>query len=76
MPKTERGDPLGFLNTHSVVKYQKIEGENFYFRKEISQCRKKLKRGTFWDFSTSILSQNSKKLKGDPLGKNFFGSVR
>ena len=25
---------------------------------------KKLKRGTLWDFSTSILSQNIKKLKG------------
>ena len=24
--KTERGDPLGFLNTHSIAKYQKIEG--------------------------------------------------
>ena len=23
MPKTERWDPLGFLNTQSVVKYQK-----------------------------------------------------
>ena len=32
---------------------------------------KKLKGGTLWDFSTSILSQNIKKLKGDPLGKFF-----
>ena len=33
---------------------------------------KKIERGTLWDFSTSILSQNSKnqkKLKGGPLGK-------
>ena len=28
---------------------------------------KKLKGRTLWDFSTSILSQNSKKLKGGPL---------
>ena len=33
---------------------------------------KKLKGGTLWDFLTSILSQNIKKLKGDPLGKFFF----
>ena len=34
---------------------------------------KKLKGRTLWDFSTSILLQNSKKLKGDPfVGKIFF----
>ena len=33
---------------------------------------KKTERGTLWDFSTSIPSQNIKKLKGDPLGKNLF----
>ena len=39
----------------------------------MSQCRKKLKGGTLWNFPTSILSQNSKKLKGGPFGdkKNF-----
>ena len=31
----------------------------------------KLKGGTLWDFSTSILSQNIKKCRGDPLGKFF-----
>ena len=46
----------------------KIEGEK-NFGKKILQCRKKLKGGTLWDFPTSILKQNSKKLKGDPLGK-------
>ena len=30
---------------------------------------KTLKGGTLWDFSTSILSQNSKKMKGILLGK-------
>ena len=29
---------------------------------------KKTERGTVWDFSTSILSQNSKKLKGSLWG--------
>ena len=32
---------------------------------------KKLKGGTLWDFSTSVLSENSKKLKGGPFW-NFF----
>ena len=32
---------------------------------------KKLKGGTLWEFSTSILSQNIKKMQGDPLGKIF-----
>ena len=42
-----------------------------YFREKISQCRKKLKGGTLWDFSTSILSQNIKKCRGSLWGKNF-----
>ena len=33
---------------------------------------KKLKGGTLWDFSTSVLSENQKKLKGGPFGENFF----
>ena len=46
MPKkTERGDPLGFFNIHSVAKHQKNAGgtlwENFFFEKKVSQCRKK-----------------------------------
>ena len=48
-------------------------GEKTNFRKKVSQCRK-TERGTLWDFPTSILSQNSKKLKGDPLRKKFFGN--
>ena len=37
-------------------------GENTNFRKKVSQCRK-TERGTFWGFSTSILSQNIKKIE-------------
>ena len=33
---------------------------------------KKLKGGTLWDFSTSILSQNSKKIEGGPFGETLF----
>ena len=40
-------------------------GEKTNFQK-VSQCRK-TERGTLWGFSTSVLSQNIKKLKG---GKN------
>ena len=75
MPKkTERGDPLWFFNIHSVAKHEKIEeNKNFHFREKISQCRKKLKGGTLWDFSTSILSQNIKKnAVGTLWGKIFF----
>ena len=32
----------------------------------------KLKGGTLWDFSTSILSQNIKKMQEGSLGKKFF----
>ena len=32
---------------------------------------KKLKGGTLWDFSTSILSQNSEKIEAGPFGEFF-----
>ena len=64
---------MRFFNIHSVAKHEKIEeNKNFHFREKISQCRKKLKGGTFWDFSTSILSQNIKKMQGGPFGEIFF----
>ena len=55
MPKkTERGDPLRFFNIHSAAKHQKNAGgpfgeKNFEKKipkKNVSQCRKKLKGGT------------------------------
>ena len=33
---------------------------------------KKLEGWTLWDFLTSILSQNIKKMQGGPFGENFF----
>ena len=44
--KTERGDPLGFFNIHSVPKHQKIEGGPVgnFFRKK-SHNAEKTKRG-------------------------------
>ena len=44
----------------------------FIFGKKSHNAEEKLKGGTLWDFSTSILSQNIKKMQWDPLGKNFF----
>ena len=71
--KTESVDPLRFFNIHSVAKHEKIEeNKSFHFREKISQCRKKLKGGTLWDFSTSILSQNIKKMQGGPFGEKIF----
>ena len=70
--KTEKGDPSGFLNTHSVTKHQKIEGENFLFSDKNLTMPKKLKGGTLWDFSTSILSQNSKKIEGGLFVEKIF----
>ena len=73
MPKNRKGDPLGFSNTQSVVKYQRNwSGENYLFSEKKSHNAEKLKGGTLWDFPTSILLQNSKKMKGEPFGENFF----
>ena len=51
---------------------KKFEKKSHKTEKGDRKLPKKLKRGTLWDFSTSVLSENSNKLKGDPLGKNFF----
>ena len=64
---------MGFFKI-SVSKHQKIEGRPFEVIKTFlkkSQYQKKLKGG----FSTTILSQNVKKLKGDPLGFFFRESL-
>ena len=62
---------MGFFNIHSVAKHQKIEGGIFFGKK--SHSAEKTGRGNFWDFPTSILSQNSKKVEGgDPLKKKKF----
>ena len=48
--KTERGDPLGFFNIHSVAKHQKkMQGRPFwgkiFFRKKKSRSAEKNERG-------------------------------
>ena len=72
--KTERGDTLRFLNIHSVAKHEKIEeNKNFYCRKKISQCRKKIESPLGFSNIHSVAKQQ-KKLKGGPFwGKKFSG---
>ena len=49
--KTERGDPLGFFNIHSVAKHQKNAGgpfgEIFFRKKSLAVPKKKRKGGAF-----------------------------
>ena len=70
--KTEKGYTLRFFNIHSVAKHEKIEeNKKFLFSEKNLTVPKKLKGGNLWDFPTSILSQNSKKIGGGTLwGKN------
>ena len=49
--KCKRGDPFGFINIHSVAKFQKTRrghplGALKNFRKKVAQCRKKIQSGT------------------------------
>ena len=50
VPKNVKGDPYGFINMHSVAKYQKTRrgdplGTFKNFRKKVAQYRKKIERG-------------------------------
>ena len=72
MPKNWKGGPFEVFQHPFCRKTWKNWKFFFYFREKISQCRKKLKGGTLWDFPTSILSQNIKKMQGDPLRKKNF----
>ena len=47
-----------------------------FFLKKSLTMPKKLKGGTLWDFSTSVLSENSKKNEGGTLWENFFFSKK
>ena len=58
--KTERGDPLGFCNIHSVAKQQKIEGGPFGEK----------------NFPKKSLAVPKKNWKGGPFGLPGYGMVR
>ena len=53
-----------------------VKGGTIWRKNEFSKrsltVPKKTERGTLWDFPTSILSQNSNKMKGGPFGELFF----
>ena len=59
---------MGFFTIHSVAKHQKIEGMKiFYFRKKISQCRKKTERGDPLEFSNIHFVAKQQKIEGGTL---------
>ena len=69
MPKkTERRNPLGFSNIHSVAKHQKNAGGPFEekkFRKKNSEKKclavpKKIKRGTLWSFPVWYVTRKNR----------------
>ena len=66
--KSQKNGPSGAPVTASASSWRAKEKK---FSKKVSQCRK-TEKGTLCGFSTSILSQNSKKIQGGPFGKFFF----
>ena len=71
--KTERGDPLGFSNIHSVAKQQKkIEGgpcgQKKFPEKKSRSAEKKLEEGTLLSRRVWYVTRENRK--------NLFGSVR
>ena len=73
LKKTERGDPLGFSNIHSVAKQQKkLKGDplekNFFSGKKSHNAEKKLKGGTLWSRPVWYVTRENRK--------NLFGSFR
>ena len=63
---------MRFFNIHSVAKHEKIENFFFIFGRKSHNAEKKQKGGTLWDFPTSILSQNIKKMQGGPFEEKKF----
>ena len=71
--KTERGDPLGFFNIHSVAKHQKIEGGKFLFSEKNLTVPKKLKGGPFGVFQHPFCRKTAKKIEGGTFGEKISG---
>ena len=69
----KRGDPLGFINIHSVAKYQKTRrGDSFEtlknFRKKFHTVPKKIERGDPLVSSGFVgYVKKVKNERGDPL---------
>ena len=68
-----QGGTFSHFLTSIIAKHQKLKGP---IGEKITQksltMPEKLKGGTLCDFSTYILSQNIKKLKGGPFGESLF----
>ena len=47
--------------------------QKFLFSEKNLTVPKKTERGTLWDFPTSGLSQNTKKIEGGPFGEKISG---
>ena len=72
----KRGDPLGFINIHSVAKYQKTRrGDSFetlkIFRQKFRTVPKKIER-VFGLFRFFRLCKKGKKWKGGPFALSFY----
>ena len=67
VPKNEKGDPLGFINTLFVAKYQKIRRGDSFEKKIRTVPKKKLKGGPFGVFRFCKLRKKGKKRKGGPF---------
>ena len=65
MPKkTERGDPLGFFNIHSVAKHQKNAGGPFgeiFFSKKSLAVPKKNEMGSLWSRPVWYVTRENRK---------------
>ena len=63
--KTERGDPLGFFNIHSVAKHQKnargtLWGKIFVSKKSLA-VPKKMKGGSLWSRPVWYVTRKNRK---------------
>ena len=73
MPKNWKGGPFGVFQHPFCRKTSKNwRGENFYFRKKISQCRKKLWKGGPFGIFRQFCRKTAKKIEGTLWGKIFF----
>ena len=71
--KTERGTLWGFSTSILSQNIKKLKGVKFFiFGKKSHSAKKNCKGGPFEIFQHPFCRKTSKKMQGDPLGKNFF----
>ena len=74
MPKNWKGDPLGFLNTQSVVKHQRNWRGTLWrekIRKKVSQCRKTERGDPLGFFNIHSVAKQQKNWRGTLWEKKF-----